>query len=137
MLRRVGEPLLLRGPGSVRTFYRWRQVIVVSLVPFVVDVVDTDVTTSDGVTATVSGELQGQVVDPIAAALKVVDYEKATMQIFHTALRAYVGERPAAEIRAEPQRQRSDVTDTVADAVRDWGVVVSSVTFDTTLAAPR
>src|SRR5438132_1525583 len=35
VLRRHGEPLLIRGPGAVRTFYRWRQVSVVNLSPFV------------------------------------------------------------------------------------------------------
>jgi regulator of protease activity HflC (stomatin/prohibitin superfamily) len=134
VLRRHGEPLLIRGPGSVRTFYRWRRVSVVSLRPFVVNAVDTDVTSADGVAMTVRGEVQGQVVDPAAAALKVVDYEDATRLILQTAMRALVMERSSAELKAGQQLQ-SHVAGEVADAVRSWGVVVSSLSFDVAAAA--
>lgn len=133
VLRRHVEPLLIRGPGSVRTFYRWRQVIFVSLSPFVVSAVDTDVTANDGVAMTVRGELQGQVVDPVTAALKVADYEAATRQILHTAMRALVMKRSSAELDEEGQLQ-PHVADEVVDAVGSWGVVVLSLSFDLTAA---
>ncbi len=136
VLHRHREPLLIRGPGSVRTFYRWRQVSVVNLSPFVAEVVDTQVTTNDGVAMTVRGELQGQVVDPVAAALKVVDYEVGTRQIFHTVLRALVMDRSAAALSDE-QELRAHVGDTVADAVRGWGIVVLSLSFDIPAATDR
>jgi regulator of protease activity HflC (stomatin/prohibitin superfamily) len=134
VLRRHGEPLLVRGPGSVRTFYRWRQVSVVNLSPFVANAVDTNVTTNDGVAVTVRGELEGQVDDPVAAALKVVDYEDATRQILHTAVRALVMERSSAEL-SEGRQPHPHVADEVVDALRSWGVVVLSLRFDVAAAA--
>ena len=136
MVRRHGEPLLIRGPGSVRTFDRWRRMSVVSLSPFVASAVDTDVSTKDGVAMTVRGELQGQVVDPAAAALKVVDYEDATRQILRTAMRALVMDRCSGEL-SEGRQLHPHVADDVVDAVRSCGVVVLSLTFDVTAATGR
>jgi len=136
VLRRHGDPLLIRGPGSVRTLYRWRQVSVVNLRPFVAHAVDTHVMTNDGVAVTVRGQLQGQVVDPVAAALKVVDYEDATRQILHTAIRALVMERSSAELN-EGRQLDPHVADEAVDAVRRWGVAVLSLSLDVAAAAER
>jgi regulator of protease activity HflC (stomatin/prohibitin superfamily) len=136
VLRRHGEPLVIRGPGAVRTFYRWRQVSVVNLSPFVANAVDTNVTTNDGVAMTVRGQLQGQVVDPVAAALKVVDYEDATRQILHTAMRALVMQRSSAELN-EGRQHHPHVADEVVDAVRSWGVVILSLSFDVAAASSQ
>jgi regulator of protease activity HflC (stomatin/prohibitin superfamily) len=132
--RRSQEPLLIRGPGSVRTFNRWRQVIVVDLSPFVIDVVDKNVTANDGVVVGVSAEVEGQVIDPVAAALKVVDYKDATRQIAQTAMRAVVMERPSSELRDAGLDLESFVADIVTDAVPSWGLVVSSLSFDVAVA---
>jgi regulator of protease activity HflC (stomatin/prohibitin superfamily) len=134
VLRRRGEPLLIRGPGSVRTFYRWRQVSVVNLSPFVANAVDTDVTTNDGVAMTVRGELQGHVVDPVAAALNVVDYEDATRQILHTAMRALVMQRSSAELN-EGRQHNPHIGDELVDAVRSLGVDVLSLNFELAAAS--
>ena len=136
MLRRHGEPQLIHGPGSVRTFYRWRQVSFVNLSPFVKNAIDTNVTTNDGVVMAVRGELQGQVVDPVAAAVKVVDYEDATSQILHTAMRALVMKRSSAELN-EGRQLHPSVEDEVVDAARSWGVVVLSLSFDVAAATGR
>ena len=129
MLRRRGEPLLIRGPGSVRTFYRWKQVRFVNLSPFVVQAVDADVTTNDGVAMTVRGELHGQVVDPVAAALKVVDYEDATRKVLEAATRGLVTQRSSAELTEGRQRDPA-AADRVVSSVRNWGVDVLSLGFD-------
>jgi regulator of protease activity HflC (stomatin/prohibitin superfamily) len=136
VLRRHGDPLLIRGPGSIRTFYRWRQVSIVSLIPFAVDVVDTNVTTNDGVAMTVRGELQAQVIDPVAAAVKVVDYEHATRMVLQTAMRALVMKRSSAELN-EGRQVNPAAADEVVDAARSWGVAASSVTFDVAVATGR
>jgi regulator of protease activity HflC (stomatin/prohibitin superfamily) len=136
VLRRQGDPLLIPGPGSVRTFCRWRRVSVVSLSPFAVDAVDTDVTTNDGVAKTVRGELQARVVDPVAAIVETVDYEGSTRMVLQTAMRALVMKHSSAELRLGRQ-VHPPVADEVADAVRNWGVVVSSLTFDVTTRPGR
>jgi SPFH domain / Band 7 family len=137
VLRRRGEPLLIRGPGSVRTFYRWRQVTVVNLSPFVARALDIDVKTSDGIPVRVSGELRARVVDAVAAALKVVDYEDATQKILHTAMRGLVMGQSIAELREAGRQLDSQLTDTVTDSVRDWGIAVTSLSFDLAVASER
>jgi regulator of protease activity HflC (stomatin/prohibitin superfamily) len=136
VLRRDRQPLLIRGPGAVRTLYRWRQVSVVNLSPFMVNVVDRDVTSNDGVAMTVRGELQGQVVDPVAAALQVVDYQDATREILRTAMRALVLRRSSAELN-EGRQPHPQVADEVVGAVRGWGIVVLSLSFDVGAVADR
>jgi len=136
VLRRGDEPLLIRGPGPVRTFYRWRQVSVVSLAPFAVNAVDTDVTTNDGVAMMVGGELQAQVVDPVAAVVRVVNYEDATKVVLRTAMRAHVMQRSSAELK-EGRQVEAPVAKEITDVARSWGLVVSSLTFDVTAATGK
>ena len=100
------------------------------LSPFVVVVVDEKVTANDGVAVRASAEVEGKVIDPVAAALKVVDYKDATRQIAQTAMRAFVMERPSSELREAGPELRSVVADTVTDAVSSWGLVASLLSFD-------
>jgi uncharacterized membrane protein YqiK len=127
VVRRGSEPRLIRGPGSVRTLNRWRRVIVVDLRPFSVEVLDENVVSKDGEALTVGGAAEGQVTDPIAAATRVVDHKNATQQIFQTAIRAAVKERPSSEIRDTATELESAVAHLVNEAVHSWGVVVSSL----------
>jgi hypothetical protein len=85
---------------------------------------------------TVHGELQAQVVDPVAAAVKVVDYEAATRSVLQTAMRALVMKRSSAELN-EGRQVNPTVADEVVDAARSWGVSASSVTFDVAVASGR
>lgn len=85
---------------------------------------------------TVRGELQGQVADPAAAALGVGDYEDATGQILHAAVRALVMERSSADL-SDGRQLHPHVADEVVDAVRSWGVDVLSLSFDVATAADR
>jgi regulator of protease activity HflC (stomatin/prohibitin superfamily) len=93
IVQRGREPVLLRGPRSVRTFARWRRVITVDLRPFAVELGDNKVIANDDVQVMVNGQVQGRVVDPVAAAVKVVDYEDATRVIAQTAIRAVLKRR--------------------------------------------
>jgi regulator of protease activity HflC (stomatin/prohibitin superfamily) len=112
-------------------------VVVVNVSPFVVAAVDLDVATSDGVAVRVSGELQGRVIDPVAAALKAVDHQEATRQVLQTAMRALVLGRPAAELHDGRHELHAGVTERVADACRSWGVVVTSLSFDIAAVSGR
>ena len=82
----------MRGPGSVRSFGRWRRVVIVDLRPFVLDVALTGLLTGDGVPVSVSGSLDGQVLDPDVAVAKVADYKKATTIIAETVIRSALKE---------------------------------------------
>jgi len=136
VVHRGADPELIRGPGSVRTFQRWRRVTVVSLKPFGVDVLDDDLVAGDGEPITASGSARAQVADPVAAATRVVDYRQAIRQIFRTAIRAAVKERPGGELRERAEEVRSAVEQVVVEAVGEWGIVVSSLNLHLS-ARPR
>src|SRR5436190_21631098 len=86
ILQRHGRPpLLVNGPGSVRTFWRWRQMIFVDLNPLTLDISADDIVTKDTVHLGVGGSLNARVVSPVDAATKVADYSQATRQITEAA----------------------------------------------------
>ena len=126
MLGRSREPEVIRGPGSVRTFQRWKRVVVVGLRPFSVDVLENDIATKDGAGLTIGGSVEAQVVDPVAAAIRVVDYRDATRQMFRTAIRAAAKEGSAAA----PADVEAEVARILTEALGDWGLVVSSVRLE-------
>jgi regulator of protease activity HflC (stomatin/prohibitin superfamily) len=72
------EPQLIGGPGPVWVFRRWKRVIVVDTSPFPVEVMDNDVVASDGVALALKGSATAQVLDPVAAAIQIADYRRAT-----------------------------------------------------------
>jgi regulator of protease activity HflC (stomatin/prohibitin superfamily) len=121
------DPQLIRGPRTIRTYGRWRRVTIVALRPFTVAVLDDDVPTRDGVAITASGSAEAQVVDPVAAATRVVDYEKATRLVLHTAIRGVVKERPVSEVPGNESELESAVEQLVSHTVGDWGIVLSSL----------
>jgi hypothetical protein len=120
-------PQLIRGPGNVWTYGRWKRVTIVDLRPFTLDVLDDDVPMRNGEAITASASAEAQVVDPVAAATRVVDYEKATRLILQTAIRGVVKERPVSGLRGKESEVESAVERLVSQAVGDWGVVVSSL----------
>ena len=127
IVERRREPVLIRGPGSVRTFQRWKRVIVVDLRPFALAFPPDEVISSDGVAIEAGGSVEGRAVDPVAAAVKVVDYKEATRMIAETAVRALVKERQAATFQGDLGELEAELLGTVERHVRDWGVEVSSV----------
>jgi len=126
VVRRGREPELIHGPGSVRTFQRWRRVLVVSLAPFSIEVVESNVVAKDGVPLTVRGRMVAQVVDPVPAATRVLDYVDATRKMLQTAIRVAVKERPSPELLDDSSELGTDVTQRLTDALGKWGLVVSS-----------
>jgi uncharacterized membrane protein YqiK len=130
VVRRGREPELIHGPGSVRTLQRWKRVLVVSLAPFSLEVVESNVVAKDGVPLTVRGRMVAQVVDPIPAATRVVDYVDATRKMLQTAIRAAVRERPSPELSRDTTALGTDVRQRLTDALGKWGLVVSSASVD-------
>jgi SPFH domain/Band 7 family protein len=130
VVRRGGEPQVVYGPGSVRTFERWRRVVIVDMRPFRVEVSEDNVVGRDGDMVTAHASAEGNVVDPAAAATKVVDSKNATRQILETAVRGAAKECSRSDLR-NPDIE-SNVERTVREAVAGWGVAVSSVRLDLT-----
>jgi regulator of protease activity HflC (stomatin/prohibitin superfamily) len=129
VLHRARPPVLVRSPGSVRTFWRWKRVVFVDLRPFAVDVLPTEMLTKDHVALSVSAKVGGSVIDPVAAALRVVDYEEATKMVAETAIRAVLKERPSDELGSVSAEVEAAVVEGIGPAAQSWGVAVSSASI--------
>src|SRR5262249_27592215 len=94
---------------------------------FRVDVAEENVVGGDGDSVTAHASAEGKVVDPVAAATRVVDFKNATRQVLETAVRGAVKKDP--DPLGNPDIE-SKVEQTVREAVGSWGVAVSSVRVD-------
>jgi len=126
IVKRSSEPQFLEGPSSVRTFWRWKRVIVVDRKPFAVDIPPETVLALADAPVVVSARVEGQVVDPVAAALNVVDYHNATRELAETAIRAVMKNHPADELGSARTDLQAAFVEIVAEAAQDWGVSVLS-----------
>jgi regulator of protease activity HflC (stomatin/prohibitin superfamily) len=120
-------PLVVHGPGPVRTFWRWRQMIFVDLKPQSLDISTDDIVTNDGVHLGVRGSLNARVVSPVDAATRVVDYSQATRQIAEAALRGLFRERLSTDLAERLTDVQAELLNQVRSAVEVWGVSVTEL----------
>lgn len=97
---------------------------------FTVDLGDNEVLDKVGVPVMVRGWVEATVVDPVAAAVKVADYEDATRAMAQTAIRAVLKERSASHFT--PAELHAALLEVVDEPVRCWGIVVSSARLNVT-----
>ena len=88
---RFGKPRPARGPGRVWLIPRVDQLVVVDLRPTVIDIPPLVATTKDGQALSASAHVHAQIVSPEDAAVRVVDYVRATSQLSEAALRPVLG----------------------------------------------
>ena len=124
--------MLLRGPRSVLTFCRWKRVVVVDMRPFSIVVQLDGVLARDDLPVRVNGQVEGQVVDPVAAVVTVVDYTDATRMIAETVIRAVLKERGSNDLVGAPRELEAEFGEEVERAIRDWGLVLLSASLDIT-----
>jgi regulator of protease activity HflC (stomatin/prohibitin superfamily) len=85
------------------------------------------VITKDNVTIKVDAVVYFMVVDPVKAALQVVDYIKATTQIALTTLRSVLGQSDLDELLFERDKINKRLGEIIAQHTEPWGVTVSVV----------
>lgn len=129
VVQRARPPHLVRGPGSVRTFARWKRVVLVDLRPFALDIPPGEMLTKDHVPLTVSAKVGGRVVDPVAAAVEVVDYKDATKMVAETAIRAALKERQSDELGSASVEFDASVVKVIDPLAQSWGVAISSASL--------
>jgi regulator of protease activity HflC (stomatin/prohibitin superfamily) len=120
-------PLLVNGPASVRTFWRWRRIILVDLKQLTLHISLDHVATKDGVRLGVRVTFSARVVSPLDAATTVVDYSRATCQITEATLRGIFGECRSTDLAERLTEIEAELRRTVASAAESWGVSVSAV----------
>jgi hypothetical protein len=109
VVSRHHEPRLVRGPGSVRTFWRWKRVVVIDLGTLTLETVEEDVRTSDDAPVTIELRIGTRVTDPLAAALKAADYRQATRQMVRVVSRVVVGDFLRDQLASEYQQIESAI----------------------------
>jgi SPFH domain / Band 7 family len=106
--------------------------VVIDRAPFAIEVPAETVTAKSDGAVTVGARIEGHVVDPVAAAVNVADYEDATRMIARTAIHALMKDRPASDLMSARAELEVALARSVDDGVRSWGVVVSSATLHAT-----
>jgi regulator of protease activity HflC (stomatin/prohibitin superfamily) len=86
-----------------------------------------DVITHDGVPVRVSLVVHLQVLNPLLAVTRVVDYEDSTGQLFHAALRDVVASMGLRELLLNQAAVREALARFVAARAEPWGIGVISV----------
>jgi regulator of protease activity HflC (stomatin/prohibitin superfamily) len=120
-------PLLVNGPGSVRTFWRWRQMIFVDLKPLTLGFSADGVVTKDAAQLDVRGDVDARVVSPVDAATKVVNYSQATRQITETAIRGLFRGWLSTDLTERLAEVEAQLLDEVRSAAESWGLSISDV----------
>ena len=86
-----------------------------------------EVITRDNVTIRVTAVVYFYVVDPIAAVVKVVNFNQATTQIGQTTLRNVLGQSELDELLAERKKINRDLQAIIDEQTERWGVKVTAV----------
>ena len=86
-----------------------------------------EVITRDNVTIKVTAVVYFYVVDPIAAVVKVVNFNQATSQIGQTTLRNVLGQSELDELLAERNKINRDLQAIIDEQTERWGVKVTAV----------
>ena len=86
-----------------------------------------EVITRDNVTIRVTAVIYFYVVDPIAAVVKVMNFNQATTQIGQTTLRNVLGQSELDELLAERKKINRDLQAIIDEQTERWGVKVTAV----------
>ncbi len=122
--RVLGEP---KGPGIILVFWPIDTMRKVSLQTHTLDVPPQDVITRDNVSVHVNAVLFFQVIEPVAAVIKVEDYLYATSQMAQTTLRSVLGQQELDDLLSEREKLNLQLQKLIDHATEPWGVKVSAV----------
>jgi regulator of protease activity HflC (stomatin/prohibitin superfamily) len=95
-----------------------------------VDVAPHDVITHDGVPVRVSVVVHLQILNPLLAVTRVVDYERSTRQLFHAALRDVVAAITLRELLLNQEAVREALSRFVTARTEQWGIGVLTVDLE-------
>jgi regulator of protease activity HflC (stomatin/prohibitin superfamily) len=122
--RVLGTP---KGPGIILVFRPIDQMVRISLRQEVLEVPPQDVITRDNVTIKVNAVVTLYVVDPNAAAVKVVNFIYQTSQFAQTTLRSVLGEVELDEVLSHRDKLNLKIQTIIDQRTEPFGVKVISV----------
>jgi regulator of protease activity HflC (stomatin/prohibitin superfamily) len=125
---RLGRALPVpKGPGIILVFRPFDQMVRISLRQEVLEVPPQDVITRDNVTIKVNAVVTLYVVDPNAAAIKVMNYVYQTSQFAQTTLRSVLGEVELDEVLSHRDKLNLRIQTIIDQRTEPFGVKVVSV----------
>jgi regulator of protease activity HflC (stomatin/prohibitin superfamily) len=89
-----------------------------------------EVITHDGVPVRVSAAVHLQVVNPLLAVTRVVDYRQSTAQLVHAALREVVAATGLRELLLNQEAMRTALAHFVDARTEPWGIRITSVDLE-------
>jgi regulator of protease activity HflC (stomatin/prohibitin superfamily) len=116
-----------KGPGIIFVFRPIDQMVRISLRQEVLEVPPQDVITRDNVTIKVNAVVTLYVVDPNAAAIKVMNYVYQTSQFAQTTLRSVLGEVELDELLSHRDKLNLRIQSIIDQRTEPFGVKVISV----------
>src|SRR5687768_12822733 len=124
---RLGRLVGARGPGLILLIPYVEQMRIVDLRIVTLDVPAQEAITRDNVTVKVNAVVYFQVVDPEAAVVKVVDYQRTTSLIGQTTLRSILGQSDLDHVLTERTTINQELRSVIGEQAHAWGVRVTSV----------
>lgn len=123
----LGRLIGAKGPGLFLVPPLISRMATVDLRIVTLTVPPQEVITRDNVTIKVTAVIYFYVVDPIAAIIKVVNFNQATTQIGQTTLRNVLGQSELDELLAERKKINRDLQAIIDEQTEQWGVKVTAV----------
>jgi regulator of protease activity HflC (stomatin/prohibitin superfamily) len=121
------DPANLKGPGLRVLVPFIDRMYKVDLRTVTMEVPPQEVITKDNVTIKVNAVIYFNVMNPIAAVIKIADHFRATSLMAQTTLRNILGQHEMDEILAEREKIGQALQKIIDEATDTWGVKVSTV----------
>ena len=123
----LGRLIGAKGPGLFLVPPLISRMVKVDLRIVTLTVLPQEVITRDNVTIKVTAVIYFYVVDPVAAVVKVMDFNQATTQIGQTTLRNVLGQSELDELLAERKKINRELQAIIDEQTEQWGVKVTAV----------
>jgi len=124
---RLGKLLGAKGPGVILLIPMVDRMVKMDLRVVTIDVARQEVMTRDNVPVTVDAVVYFQVVDPVAAVVKVENFLKATSLIAQTTLRSVLGQAELDELLSHRDKINQTLQEIIDRQTDPWGIKVTSV----------
>ncbi|MHB8519455.1 MAG: slipin family protein [Limisphaerales bacterium] len=124
---RMGKLLGAKGPGLILLIPYVDRMVRMDLRVITIDVPKQEAMTRDNVPLTVDAVVYFQVVDPVAAVVKVENFLKASSLIAQTTLRSVMGQAELDELLAHRDKINHILQEIIDRQTFPWGVKVTAV----------
>jgi regulator of protease activity HflC (stomatin/prohibitin superfamily) len=124
---RLGRIVAARGPGLIIVIPGLEKMVRVDLRTITLDVPVQEVITKDNVPCKVNAVCYFEVLDPVRAVIKVMNYMMATSQIAQTTLRSVLGQVDFDELLSHREKINSQLQHIIDQQTDPWGIKVSIV----------